>query len=257
MTMKSLTFILFFSISLNILHGQDSLDCMYPCKPESGFLVGIKSNGIGFGGFNKINGVNLSLVENTCKINGFSTSLFHNLESYKIQNGIDITLFSYTDVLRGVHFSLLGEVDSAHGLSAFGLFGTSRNVNGLQLTGLVQMNMGKTCGVNITGLYQISEIHKGISLSPGFTIIDSIAEGIFMSGIYLSSETANGLTISMFNRSQQSKGLQVGIINSSKNHKGIQFGLININKANRPIFRYLPIINFNFKKKKPNNGYKT
>ena len=57
-----------------------------------------------------------------------------------------------------------------------------------------------------------------------------------------------GIAIGLVNHAAVVKGIQIGLINKTKKLRGFQFGLWNKNEK-----RSLPILNWNFKDKKP--GY--
>ena len=242
--LTSIIFFLFISSS----NGQNEIECISPQKPISKSKLTINNYGIGLGGLNKLNGLNLSLIDKTCKINGLSVSLSNNFESYKTINGIDITLLSYIEKCRGLGFALGGEINELNGLATFLLFGTTWDFNGINISGLAQLNSNISKGAVISGLYIVNSQFTGLAITPGFIVSDSIDSGVMIAGLYYNSEISNGLSISLINKSEKSKGLKIGLLNLSKNHKGVQIGLLNINHSNRKLFKYLPFISLNLRK---------
>ena len=166
--LTSIIFFLFISSS----NGQNEIECISPQKPISKFKLTINNYGIGLGGLNKLNGLNLSLIDKTCKINGLSVSLSNNFESYKTINDIDITLLSYIEKCRGLGFALGGEINELNGLATFLLFGTTWDFNGINISGLAQLNSNISKGAVISGLYIVNSQFTGLAITPGFIVSD-------------------------------------------------------------------------------------
>lgn len=82
-------------------------------------------------------------------------------------------------------------------------------------------------------------------------IINGFAFGIFVVG----AEKVNGIMTSIFmTYSNEQNGFAVAAYNKSTNLHGFQFGLINYAGNNRKIFRWMPLINFNLRKKPAGNS---
>jgi hypothetical protein len=62
------------------------------------------------------------------------------------------------------------------------------------------------------------------------------------------SKELNGLAIGINNSTEKQNGIVIGVLNNSKELHGFQFGLWNIAENNK-IFKYMPILNFNLRKK--------
>lgn len=235
--------------SYSSILAQDSLDCVEPRIKESKYILGLKGTGIGFGPFQRLNGINLSLTDKSCNINGLSISLIHNFESYKTINGIDITGLGYVETCNGISLNLAGEIDDQNGIAASLIYGNTWYANGLQISGLAHINENRASGLMIVGLYGVNTVFNGLAISPGYLVSDSLDRGFIISGIMYSAETSVGVSISGLNKTNRSKGVQIGLINISQNHSGVQLGVLNVNHKNPKLLRYLPIINANFRRK--------
>jgi hypothetical protein len=96
------------------------------------------------------------------------------------------------------------------------------------------------CGTGIAGTYIIN----GFSI--GFVgHLARKTNGISASALNF-SQIHNGIQFSLFmNECCRMNGMQIGILNKSKQTRGIQIGLWNVNER-----RKLPLINWNFRRKK-------
>lgn len=102
-----------------------------------------------------------------------------------------------------------------------------------------------TNGINISITGSINSVKaNGIYIGGINTLIDEI-NGFAISGLNCSAYITRGLTLSLRNRSAETRGVQIGLFNRSADLRGIQIGLWNRNAK-----RSLPIINWQFGKKK-------
>ncbi len=70
-------------------------------------------------------------------------------------------------------------------------------------------------------------------------------------GLIIGSDTKkmNGISLSLFNNFCDTlNGVAISMINRTKELHGIQFGIWNVAENNR-IFKRMPILNFNFRRK--------
>jgi hypothetical protein len=107
-------------------------------------------------------------------------------------------------------------------------------------------------------------VHNGIIISPLGTFTPKV-NGISLSSFMSMGEKINGISFNLFwnlynningasvgfvNTNGYVRGIQVGLVNKTANLRGFQIGLWNKNER-----RSLPIINWNFKKKKELYSY--
>lgn len=247
--MKLILILVFTFISF-IGFAQNKPGCYNHFKKEpSHLLFGLKKTGIGFGGFGKINGLNLCLIDKTCRLNGVGLSLFGQLNTRKKTNGLEIGLAPCVSKMNGVFVGLLGgAVDyDFNGVGIAGILGDFGNTNGILICP-VNILSGNTIGVSLTGISSVQTSHVGLGISAMFFQVDENASGIFFSGISFNSEILNGSSFSIINSAQDVRGVQFGFINKAKLMTGFQFGLVNVIKENPRVFRTLPVLNFNFSK---------
>lgn len=103
------------------------------------------------------------------------------------------------------------------------------------------------------------EVINGINISGsgigGDYVINGISVGFVghltrqVNGISASvinfSQIHNGIQIAVYNECYKMHGIQIGLENHSKHTRGIQLGFWNVNER-----RKLPLINWNFRRKK-------
>ena len=88
--------------------------------------------------------------------------------------------------------------------------------------------------MTIAGFAAGAERISGVTASAGMIKIEN-------NGKY------QGLAVSAFNHIKgEQVGLSLGILNYAYRLHGVQIGLINYVKENPVLFRYMPLINFNF-----------
>lgn len=251
---KSLNiFIIFLFISLSIF-GQEKnwYSCYDFFEYKHRLSIGTRNNGIGFGSYNKYNGINFNIRDNTCILNGIGVCVIGHLNTNKKTNGIEVGLFPNISEANGICIGVImgGVRHTLNGISLMGLIGDVWKLNGINFTSGIFLN-NEINGLSISGLSSISSIHNGVGISILIQRIDNLANGIFISGLFFNSEKTNGISIAPISINQSGNGLQIGVFNYSNQFNGIQFGLINILKENRRAFQILPIVNFNFKSDPP------
>ena len=81
-------------------------------------------------------------------------------------------------------------------------------------------------------------------------VINGAAAGLLAVG----AEKISGVMISpIWVYSNKQYGVSIAGFNKTENLHGVQFGLLNYAGNNRKLFRWLPLINFNFSKQSDNN----
>ncbi|MAC95916.1 MAG: hypothetical protein CMC96_10470 [Flavobacteriales bacterium] len=251
--MKVKFFLIIFTIyffSTNCIAQSENSTCYTHLKNKPKKIsLGLINAGIGFGGFKKYNGLNLSLIDKTCKLNGVGFCIVGQLNTKKIVNGFDLGLIHSTSSVNGIFIgALFGAVDyNLKGISFTGLLGDLGRVKGVNIVGGLSI-VDQMKGVSITGVYSVYSKGFGLGLSLIGQSFQGISNGLYVSGLIYKSEKTNGVSISSFNFNEKGNGIQIGILNHSKQFNGVQFGLVNIIKENPKLIRILPLINANLSK---------
>lgn len=124
-------------------------------------------------------------------------------------------------------------------------------VNGLTISGAGYGRDISHNGISIS-LYNYGHTMKGLSIG-GLATDISKGNGILISGLAVSSEELNGLSLSVFNDVNQLKGMQIGIYNKAHSVRGLQIGVFNTSRKmkglqigfwNKNGKRSLPLVNF-------------
>jgi hypothetical protein len=163
-------------------------------------------------------------------------------------------------VTNGLNLSGSADSKLANGLSIGLLSCSNFQTNGISIGGLI--SSGSCNGISITGLWSIMTKINGIGIS-GLTTGDTLnglmlgfwtifakkeINGMALGTFYVHSEKMNGLSISILkNEFVIQKGFSLSIFNETQELHGLQLGLLNHAENNRKIFRWTPLINFNFK----------
>lgn len=201
--------------------------------------IGFNDIGICFGNSNTNSGLRFNLRDkNVNKI-----------------NGINFTGVSKSTITNGLTLGLIANYDSiSNGILINGLVGESHKTNGIVISGLGHVST-KFNGVGIGGLAIAGDTLNGLFISPiGITywntekieIIRGVAIGLII-GSY--TRKMNGLSLSIFNNECDTlNGVAISAYNRTKDLRGIQFGFWNVAENNK-IFKKMPILNFNFRKK--------
>jgi hypothetical protein len=206
---------------------------------QKNFSLGTTKAGLGFGNFKTYSGVRLFLFD----------------DNFKVSNGLSFGLFSEGTNSNGFSFTLLQNLDYRfNGININLLGGENQIANGLTISGLGQV-CNKFNGVGFGGLAFCGDTLSGILISPiGMTWwnnnrIQQI-NGLTIGGIFgANCKELNGLSIGLFNNNIDTlHGVSIAISNRSKHLTGIQIGLWNVAENNR-IFKRMPFINFNFRRK--------
>ena len=208
------------------------------------FTIGFNDNGLSFGNSENTNGVRIN---------------FWDSDSVNIINGINITTLSKARISNGFTLGLLGIDESVcNGIVINGFAGGGEKANGIIISG-----WGYTAdqfnGLGIGGFGLAGNKLNGLFISPlgiGFWNENEktkLINGATIGLCFVSTEKLNGLSISLVqNVIDEQNGVSIGIVNKSKELRGIQIGFWNIAENNK-IFKRMPIINFNFRKKSASN----
>jgi hypothetical protein len=179
----------------------------------------------------------------------------HNHNIY----GLDLGFWGQTiESNKGIMLNLIGNLN----LSPMAGLMTANNggsgTKGIQLAGLMNLNLGDIDGIQIAGLYNAgNEVRgiqiagllngghevRGIQVAPVINFAASTMQGIQVAAVNY-SEKATGLQCGLYNHAKSVRGIQIGLINVTQELSGLQIGLVNyIRESPVPI---LPIINLKF-----------
>ena len=217
------------------------------------FTIGYKSNGLTFGNSVRTNGIRLNFLDkNVDRVNGLNLAV---ISKSRVSNGFTLGLiWNEHSICNGIVIkSLAGESEKVNGILINGLFGRCGKVNGIFISGLAG-GTDKINGLGIAGFIIVGGTLNGLLISP-FSIdywndkTIGLINGVAVGGILgTSANKLNGLSISLLgNRIDELNGISIGLFNRSENLRGVQIGILNIAKNNK-YFKYTPIINFNFRK---------
>ncbi|HYV94685.1 MAG TPA: hypothetical protein VE978_23120 [Chitinophagales bacterium] len=195
------------------------------------------------------NGIKLSLFDKDTLTNGISICLSQKDPQCKSTNGFELGGSVMLNRMNGLSLGILyTDVDeNLNGISFSGLLGDNWSANGLLLAGIAQLNDNFN-GVSISGIIGLSDHANGFAITGVCQRVDSVFNGLSISGGWINAENFNGASIAPFNIIKKGHGLQAGVLNKANEFKGIQLGLLNINKGKKH-FRVMPLINIDFRKK--------
>lgn len=222
-----LLFLFFFSVFC--LNGQKRF-----------FSLGTKSAGICFGGSKIYNGLRFNFIDKTDSEN-LNGIIISGIAQGQKRNGLSISLIgSYDRKSNGINISTLYSGSEKHnGIIISGLFSQTDFVNGIVISGFGSF-VKKVNGI----AFGLVNVGQGIRQEDSCSSINGIA----VASIAVVSNKINGVSVSTLNEINQLNGVSFALINHCKKLHGVQFGLINYAGNNRRLFRWLPFVNFNFKK---------
>jgi hypothetical protein len=81
-----------------------------------------------------------------------------------------------------------------------------------------------------------------------------VINGVAIGMLDVAARKMNGFSVSLIvSRFDKVNGVSISGINKSEELHGFQFGLINYAGNNKPIFKWIPLVNFNLKKPETNS----
>lgn len=189
-----------------------------------------------------------------CSIGHCQTKALDSVE-LKPYNGLRLTLRNKkVKELNGVAFSAISNYENLNGtdISVFGSY--NNNLNGLAICP-IGISALKINGLGISGIALAADSLNGFFIcgfgptwwnTESIDKINGVTAGLIIGA---NAKEMNGLTLSIVqNHVGFHKGGMIGLLNFSENLNGIQIGLLNYAGNNKKLFRYMPFINFNFKK---------
>jgi len=232
MTLKILRLIFLFILSTKLI-GQNRH-----------FKLGYKDNGISFGNSKNFNGLRLNVRDkNVNHLNGISIS---GLLEAKSTNGLAIGLVAASDsTSNGIKIGVLASSSyKQNGIAISGILLNATHFNGI---GVSMITMGDTLNGVFIGLYAVAHLNVDDSIK--------VINGIALGGLGVRAFKMNGVSIAVFQNSFKiQNGVSIGIYNKTNELHGFQFGLINYAGNNRRIFRWTPFFNFNLKRRPAGNS---
>jgi hypothetical protein len=209
------------------------------CAQKRYLSLGTRTAGICFGNSPNYNGIRFGLWDEYAnRINGLNISVLTDAKKF---NGLDIGLVGLrSDTINGMAVGVLGVgAEYSRGVVIGGLFNYLNCHSGL-----------------VTGVVLQADTLNGLAIgfSFGYSNPDGPSSGSVLNGVVVAvgSElaTLNGLAVGIYgNFIQVQHGVSIAAYNKTQELHGVQFGLINYAGNNRKLFRWMPLVNFNFRKK--------
>lgn len=141
--------------------------------------------------------------------------------------------------VAGIDVGLLGNITTGKftGAAVSGLFNYTKGmttITGLQLAGIANINSQKTRVVGIQA-----------ALGTNYNSAESSVVGLQLALANISpSTTIYGFQVGLYNKARAVRGFQIGLINMTQNLSGIQIGLLNFYQEG--FFKVSPVINIGF-----------
>jgi hypothetical protein len=202
--------------------------------------LGTRTAGICFGNSPNYNGIRFGLWdEDAGSINGLNVSALTSARKF---NGLNIGLLgSGSATINGVAVNILGVgAEYSRGVMIGGMFNLLNCHSGVAVGMTLQAD-------TLNGL--------GVGMGIGNSAFGNPSKGVVLNGIgvaVLGCEVAvlNGLAASLVtNLIQVQHGVSIAAYNKTQELHGVQFGLLNYAGNNRKLFRWMPLVNFNFRKR--------
>lgn len=200
---------------------------------------GLKGNGICFGNSSAYNGIRLNLWD----------------KNVNCINGLNISGLSRSRKLNGFSIGIVASLDTiSNGLKIGGLATYAKRHNGIVLSGLF-LTGEKYNGIGLAGLSPFADTLNGLfvglwGVTP-WSRYDTIKviNGIAIGGLGVSSSKINGFAMAfLLNSFDKQNGISIALLNETNELHGFQFGLLNHARNNRRLFRWTPLININLRK---------
>lgn len=234
-TLAILTFYLFSSGELNAQHKHLSLAvnhtgiCIGNSAATNGFRLNLWDRQV-----RKVNGINLSFRSKARIINGVSTGIL--ISSDTVCNGIKIG-------------GLASFSEHSNGLSVGGLAAGGSEVNGICIGGGVILaekikGVGISCVIIADTLQGIFVGLHGLFSRENMGYLNGVSFSFFVSRL----KELKGMSVAALTNIHTQHGVTMGLYNYTDELYGIQFGVWNVAK-NKKHFKKLPLINFNFRKR--------
>ena len=213
---------------------QISLFPPYQLVPAEKDVCGLRLN-LPSGDNRNVYGLDLGFLGSAIESKGIVLNLIGNFRSFSDSQDGSGT--------KGIQIGGLGNfqfVAEMQGIQLAGLMNLNLgDIDGIQIAGAV--NIGKIQGIQIAGLLNGGEV-RGIQIA-GFWNNGGEVRGIQVGAVNY-SEKATSLQCGLYNGAKSLRGIQIGLINVTQELTGLQIGLINyIGESPVPI---LPIINLKF-----------
>ena len=141
--------------------------------------------------------------------------------------------------VSGIDLGLLGNITTGKftGAAVSGIFNYTKGmatITGLQLAGIANINTQK---IRVVGLQA--------ALGTNYNSAESSIVGLQLALANLSPNTSiYGFQMGLYNKARAVRGFQIGLINVTQNLSGIQIGLLNFYQDG--FFKVSPLINIGF-----------
>ena len=212
--------------------------------------LGVNHAGVCIGNSASTNGVRLNLWDRQVrKVNGMNLSF---RSKARIINGVSTGILISSDtVCNGVKIGgLVSFSERSKGLSVGGLAAGGSEVNGICIAGGVifaeRMNgVGISCVIIADTLQGLFVGLHGLFSRENMGYLNGVSFSLFVSRL----EELKGMSVAALTNIHSQHGITLGLYNYTDQLHGIQVGLWNVAK-NKKHFKKLPFINFNFRKRR-------
>jgi len=261
---KSLVFcIVILLMGISYLSAQDTL------SNGKALNFPFKKYGISIGNSHEFTGIRINLAdENVKRINGLNVTFWlkHAKNINATVNGISLGVIPTAGSMQYINLGLIG-VGTSHNLNGVSIcgmvVGSGGNINGLSISGLITMaddNSGIISGIAISAIGVSAHVAVNGLAVGGFAVGTSgnfngvasslayISGGKYFRGLsvttgYLESKMFKGVAVAGYAKTDKMYGLAIALYNRTKKLRGVQFGLLNYAGNNPKGLRMLPFIN--------------
>ncbi len=210
----------------------------------------------------------VALLPAGCSLPGLQLDVFPPFQSSPADSdvtGVRLSaLYGSSHYVEGVDLGLLGAesesdtglmVDglysycrgSMDGFQLSGLWSQTRDLAGLQVSGIASRSKGYSSGVQLSGIGNYSA-GQGLEVQVAGVVndCDTLRGGQVAALANVTEFDAAGAQVGLVNTARLSlEGLQVGLVNSADRLNGVQIGLLN--RARDSWFPVVPFVNIHFR----------
>ncbi len=256
-------------ISVHALSAQDTL------SNGKALNLPMKKYGISVGNSREFNGIRINLTDRDVKvINGINVTLWlPGRNTNSVYNGISTGVIANGGTMRPINAGLvgLGAAHSLSGLSVGGLLiGAGDHINGLSFSGLYTEGQKAINGIACSGLFIGSDgTINGLACSglfvvsggdingfvacPAIIFNENNFRGSALTTGYFHAANLEGFAVAAYVNTNTTNGVSLALFNRTKELHGIQFGLLNYAGNNPKGSRILPLMNLHVKKNEKND----
>ena len=169
---------------------------------------------------------------------------FIEQDTTRCTNGLSLGVFQRAKSVNGISLGLFGSyLERSNGISV-NTFYSNGSHNGLSISSVCNNRYNN--GLSIA-LLNIGDHYNGVTVGGWTNYAGQYMNGISIATFFNRSPNINGLAVSLLHNSfDKQSGVSISVFNKTEELHGFQFGLLNYAGNNRKIFRWIPFFNFNF-----------